>query len=262
MRKMLKSKVNNIIKIFLVIIILVSVSCGNREQRTARRDLIPQKDLVPVLTDIYLTDGLLINYEIRQKFTALDSTINHSRVIEKHGYTKRQLDLTLKYYFINNPKKLQKIFDQVLAKLSEIQSGIETEPGAGQGENLWNLKENYKLPNEGAADSIFFSIPVKDTGIYTLSFSSVIFSNDQNAIPRSIVYFWRPDSSGNGIKDLWEPVIMKKDGKEHQYTVSRRLTDTSFMFIRGMLYESVHGNPGVTRHAKFSKISLIKEKAE
>lgn len=259
MKRMLKYIISSHIKICLLLIILVSVSCGNRESKP---DLIPQKDLVTLLTDLYITDGLLINYEIRQRFAPMDSTLNHSRVIEKHGYNKRQLDLTLKYYFINNPKKLQKIYDQVLAKLSELQSRLETEPDVDSEDNLWILKKSYTLSGNVTADSTFFSIPVVDTGTYNLSFSSIIYNNDQSINPRSSVYFWGPDTSGNGIKDQWEMIKLKKDGREHRYSVSRRLADTAFSYIRGYLYQPDLTGSKLAKHAEFSKIILIKEKAE
>ena len=66
------------------------------------------------MTDIHLADGLLILPKIKTMYSSLDSITAYTQIIEKHGYTKEIMDKTMKYYFIKDPKKLNKIYDQVL----------------------------------------------------------------------------------------------------------------------------------------------------
>ena len=55
----------------------------------------------------------------------------------------------MKYYFIKNPKKLNKIYDQVLGIISEMESRIEKEALIEQTRksNLWTGKEFYAEPS-------------------------------------------------------------------------------------------------------------------
>jgi hypothetical protein len=227
----------NILKILIIIITLTFISCSGNGGKIKRSQRIPDKDLVSILTDLYIADGLIALPSIHARFSAKDSAGNYIAIIEKHGYTKDRMDKTMKYYFINNPKKLEKIYDQVLARLSEIQSRLVTVvPSAPVvSYNLWTGQPSYYVPEAGITNSIFFSIPVKDTGLYELSLTTLVYRDDQSLNPRINVFFWHADSSKTGVRDYWNTIELQKDGKRHDYTLSKRLTDTTFTHFNGWL---------------------------
>ena len=109
---------------FLILIILsISLgSCSGRKNKLDKKNLIPEKELISILTDIHLADGLLALPRINSWASSLDSITSYYQVIEKHGYTKEIMDKTMKYYFLKEPKKLNKIYDQVLGRLSAMES--------------------------------------------------------------------------------------------------------------------------------------------
>jgi hypothetical protein len=221
--------------------------------------MIPARNLIPLLTDLYLADGLLAYQPVKNIFIAKDSIINYIDIIESHGYTKEQMDNTLKYYFINNPKKLQKIYDQVLARLTEIESEIESNsPTETNVHNLWNQKHSLKLPEEGVHNPLYFSIPVKDTGVYIFNFDYILYSDDQSLNPRTTIYFWRSDNTEAGVKQSWDDIRLVRDGIRHSYSATKRLTDTSFTHICGNLHECDPQSARWEKHAIFSNMLLTK----
>jgi len=251
-----------ITKIIVIVLLIPGSSCGSGDYRTGKRHLIPAKDLVPIFTDLYLTDGLLSYQPVKNIFNAKDSIINYIEVIEKHGYTKAQMDNTMKYYFIHNPRKLQKIYDQVLAKLTEIESEIEINTGTRPVYNLWNQKPTMTLPENGVHNPLFFSIPISDTGMYTFTFDCIIFGDDQSLNPRTLVYFWHTDSTQEGSKDYWDKTDLIRDGIRHSYTISKRLKDTAFTHISGYLHDCDPQSIRWEKHSAFSNMLLTKGKIE
>jgi hypothetical protein len=247
-------------KICCVIIIMTFISCSCGKKKTSRNQLIPSKDLVSILTDLYLADGLLTYPPLRQQFSTRDSLSNYIDIIEKHGYTKARMDATIRYYFLKKPNKLEKIYDDVLGRLSEIQSRLKTKLSLGpvNTSNLWTEQLNYSLPEGGANSYIFFNIPLKDTGLYELSLRVMVFKEDQSLNPRINVFFWHADNTKTGARDNWNVVNLPKDGKWHNYNLLKRLTDTAFRHFSGwLMYHDP--KPGLwNKHAKVENITLLK----
>lgn len=251
-------KIRLFINILFGLLIMVSVSCNHDSKRIRKRDLIPEKELVPLMTDLYIGDGLLQYQPVRSKFSTKDTITNYIDIIKKHGYSKEKMDKTLLYYFVNDPKKLQKIYDQVLARLSEIQSRLETDKPVTASNNLWSQKTSFLLPDEGTNNAIYFDIPISDTGYYSLSLSAVLFKNDMSINPRITVFFRKTDSAGNQVKKLWNRTDLIRDDLSHIYAISGRISDTSYKHISGFLLDCDLQNGPWEKHAKITNIRLTK----
>jgi hypothetical protein len=252
---------SNSLKASFIIITLIFLSCSGNGEKVKKNQLIPSTDVVSILTDLYIADGLLSIQPIRTQFSAKDSIINYIEIIENHGYTKDQMDKTLKYYFVKNPKELEKIYDEVLAALSEIQSRLNTEiaNAAATNFNLWPKQLSYSLPEEGAINNIYFNIPVKDTGMYELSLTAMVYPDDQSLNPRINVFFQHKGGlAAKGTKDYWDPVMFPKDGLRHNYTLSKRLSDTTSVFFSGWLMYNDTKAGVWKKHAKIENIIFRK----
>ncbi len=250
------NKSGNALIIFLITIILFP-SCRSNNVKNI---LIPEKDLVDLLTDLYLGDALLVYPSIKTMFSTKDSTLNQIDVITKHGFTKERLDKTMHYYFDIKPKKLENIFDQVLIRLSEKQALIEKEiTFRNQNKNnLWNKNTFLNFPEMGSRDPVWFKIEVKDTGTYFIEFSAKIYRDDKSLNPRVTVFFWNSDSSKNENRILWDEVTLPKDSKNHSYSLSKRLTDTTFKYVGGWLLNSDTKKGNWQKHASIEDIILRK----
>ena len=244
--------------IILLITTTLLVSCNKNDSPEDSKKLVPPALLVPILADLYLADGLLGFPPVRSDFSEKDSISTYIDILTRHGISKERMDNTMRYYFLKNPKKLEKIYDQVLARLSEMESELNAElpPVIPANANLWNLKDRFLVPEEGIQNTGMFNIEIRDTGMYEFIFTALIYEDDQGLNPRTTVYFWRPDSTEKGLSDYWDEMPLIKDGTRHNYTISKRLTDPSFTHIRGMLYNHDSQPARWEKHARFSDMII------
>jgi hypothetical protein len=245
--------------IIILTITLIVSSCERRKSKVDHRNLIPENELVTILTDIYLTDGLLGMPRIVMKYTPLDSTSTYNHIIEKHGYTRELVDKSLKYYFIKNPKKLIKIYDKVLGILSEMESRIHKDISDSKTltGNLWTRPESYSFPDPEGTDSTVFDIPLSKPGIYTLNATVTLFPDDQSLKPGITAFTCHPDSIETGRRSYIEPVYYIKDGLEHKYTITFRVPIKSKLHVRGNLYDSDNYPDDWGKHLIIRNISVI-----
>ena len=109
--------------IILTLLFLFLYSCTQSEQKIQKSELIPAKDLVPVLTDLHLANGLLSISEIRNYYNDMDSLGQYSSILESYGYSLEQLNNTIEYYS-SYPEALNEIYEKVITQLSEMEVEI------------------------------------------------------------------------------------------------------------------------------------------
>jgi hypothetical protein len=241
----------------LILFFVVTIACSSRKNRIDSSNLIPEKELTSILTDLYITDGLLTLPNIIHFYPQLDSLSSYKVVLEKHGYTKETMDKTLKYYFVKKPRQLIKIYDQVLAVLSEMESRYEKEMTILQSRisNLWTGNESYIFPGSSKNDSTNFAITVVTAGIYTLSFTVTLYPDDQSVNPRLTAYTCNPDSIETGKRHYIKTMNYLKDGQPHTYSLKINALKNSDYHIKGMLYDSDNCQGDPEKHLRIEKIS-------
>jgi hypothetical protein len=248
-------KINQFMLVILIsVTLLYSCKSSNNNNK-----LIPTKDLVEVLSELYVADGLLAFPTVRARFTAKDTISNYIDIIQRHGYTKERMDNTMRYYFEKKPKLLENIYDQVLTRLSEKQALLEKEspPIVPQVvSNLWNGPGLIAVPETGVKDPVWFSIPIKDTGDYVLEFITTVYADDQSINPKVTVFFWHTDSSKEEFRIAWPVVDLPKDGLQHNYSLSKTNTDSVITHISGWLLDSDPKEGRWEKHAKIENIIL------
>jgi hypothetical protein len=242
----------------LIIFSLIVFSCSGNKEKTERSKLIPEKDLVPILIDVYTANGLLSLADVRSRYVSFDSITTYITVIEKHGYTKQEMDNTMKYYFYEKPQILIAIYDQVLGVLSKEESLVDKEYLAENAhkENLWTGKESYFFPGISGPDSGQFDIQLKNPGTYTLSYTSTFYIDDQSGNPQFSAYTCNADSIETGKKNFIESFHYLKDSQSHANTVIFKITGNTVLHLKGFLYD-FNNNPFICeRHAAFQNILL------
>lgn len=244
--------------LLLVGISLITGSCTPRKNKPDRNGLIPEKELVSILADVYIADGLLTLSKVQHWFTSIDSISSYIHIIEKHGYTKETMDKTMKYYFIKNPKGLIKIYDQVLAILSEMESLAEKELLLTQSHisNLWTGKEFYTYPDPSGTDTARFDINLSNNGSYTLTFTAILFPDDQSVNPRISAYTSHPDSITTGKRKFIETLGYIKDGQPHTYTLIINVPKNSALHLKGCFYDFDNNLDERGKHLLIGNISL------
>ncbi len=182
--------------LILIAVCVLAGACSGRKNKAVRKNTIPDKDLVSILTEIHITDGLLSLPEINYLYANRDSVSAYIDIIQKYGYTKEMMDRTMRYYFIKKPKKLIKIYDRVLGTLSEMESRIDKEiPSFRNKEfNFWPGKTSYDFPDRSQTDSTWFDFPLRYAGVYYLRFSLTVYPDDETSNPRAGIFYCYPDS--------------------------------------------------------------------
>ena len=122
----------------LPVILLLTFSCGDNH-KPDKSLLIPEDALVNILTDTYLTDGLMDLPSVRKMYYYRDSTANYDDILRQYGYSMNQMDSTLRYYFLYKPKKMEKIYDRVTGKLLEMEANLVGETSTGDASGKTNL---------------------------------------------------------------------------------------------------------------------------
>lgn len=245
--------------ICLVVTLLLAASCGaSGDGKPGRAMRIPDDKLVTILTDTYLTAGLLDLYPMRESWSQRDSILNYIDVIESHGFTYEQFEGTMRYYFTLKPRKLSRIYDKVTGNLLELETQVMTENQsvADIKENLWTGKPTYNFPEDFTRDPVWFDIPVEEPGEYVISADIRIFEDDKSLNPRVTVYFSYPDSTGEEKRDYWEEVRLEKDGQFRNVQIHQILDSIPGARLRGWMMN--HDNqPGKwEKHARLANISI------
>lgn len=207
---------------FLIIIIAFSVlsgSCSGRKSKAGRRDIIPKKDLIEILTEINIANGLLTLPKLTYEYRKTDTIPVYNGIIAAHGYTRVQMDRTMKYYFQRRPKDMIRIYDIVLGRLSEMESRIDEEmPELRAAEmNIWTGRKSYSFPDPDGPDTTWFAIPVTGPGTYDVKYTLTIYPDDPVANPGPDIYFTPSDTPRDDQRDYLATLPYLKDGMPHTY---------------------------------------------
>lgn len=102
------------------LLFLFLYSCTQPEQKFQKSELIPAKDLVQVLYDLHMADGLLSLSEVRDDYIDMDSLGQYLSILTSHGYSIEQFNNTIEYYS-SDPEALSKIYEKVIIQLNELE---------------------------------------------------------------------------------------------------------------------------------------------
>lgn len=243
----------------LLLILAVTACEPDTAKKPGRGMLIPDDDLVAVLTDTYLAGGILEVPAVRAEWGDRDSIKNYIDIIESHGYTYKQMEATMQYYFTAKPKKIAKIYDRVTGNLLELEVTVQSQEDVApedSGENLWTGKYTYSLPEDFIKDPIWFDIPVDVPGTYVLKADIQMFMDDMSLDPRVTVFFSSTDSLGAEVRDYWDEVKLTKDGNINKVEIRKKLESAGMVHIKGWLLNHTSQQGDWKKHARIQNVSL------
>lgn len=242
----------------LIIAVIITGSCSGRLTNADHKDLIPEDVLADILTDLYLTDGLLTIPKIRQIVSDRDSIETQMEVIENYGYTVDDMNKTLKYYFIKRPKKIVRIYDMALARLSVMETRFMNEASVERlrSEDLWPGERNYLVPDPSGADTAGLFLKIIAPGTYTLTYSIRIYPDDQNVRPKSGLWIYYPDRPDSLRREDLTTLPFIRDGRTHSCTITVNIAEMSEAYIRGWFVDYVNQHPATEKHMMVENISM------
>lgn len=261
----MRSRIKNItctrLKILgtFILLMLLPGACYNKIKSEAEnKNLIPEKDFISILTDVYLADGLLTIPKVVDKFSSRDSVSNYIDIIRSHGYTYDAMNRTLKYYFIKKPRKMVTIYDQVLAALSEMETryeqlSLEVQPAT---KNLWPGKPVYEFPDTSKMPKTDFTLAISPPNTIMFEFSMTIYPDDKTFNPCFIAWYCNADSIETGKRTYLPQLKLIRDGYPHKYKITDNVRFDYHVVLEGSLlnFENNPGPAGI--HARISDISL------
>jgi hypothetical protein len=245
-------------QLLFVIVVVLLTGCFDRKKDSRPEGFIAQEEVVKILTQLYIADGLLDLHPIRKEFEMKDSTQNYSDIIESHGYTKERFDNTISYLFANNPKKLEAIYDRVIANLSIMEADIMKERNGGDigVKNYYTGIPSIRLPDDGVNTKLELDEMIDRPGEYELRTRVLIYDDDQSINPYINLWFWYDDNTVTGHIEPWDTVWLDTRGKSVLIAIKKEMADTNATHIRGFLFNHTEQSGHWEKHASFSGISI------
>ena len=235
-------------KRFLFILLILMASCGNDF-------LIPKKDFISILSDIYLSKAYFSSEGIHNA-RWLDTIPYNHHIVERHGYEWAQFDSTVSWY-CSRPKKYQEVYETVMANLNELDKKVSEELDPPM--ELWAGKNAFHMPSDNKEDSIPASVLLKGVGTYVLSAKVRVYPHDEALNPRIELYLWRSDTTAHGISDTLWIAPLRKDGLLYEYRMEKTLQPgNAFTHLRGnwMQYDGNKMDTVWRRRAEIEDISV------
>lgn len=252
-------RINKYTGLIIILLLLIAQSCNKTSRSGIRKsEVIPEEEMVDILSDLYLVDGLLNYPPIRTDYENKDSTENYTDIISEYGYTKEDVDQSIKYYFIDKPKKYASIYDRVIEKLSGMEADViqKMSQDTNLNQNLWNGERSYSLPDYGLNDPLEFSIRTEGLGEYVIKARITLYEDDQSIDPHCLVWFWFDDGSEEGKKIMWDREDLVKTGRPVVVTMRNELNDPRVTHLRGRLLNHADQTGHWEKHAMVSSITV------
>lgn len=236
------------------ILVTIITSCKNN-------DIIPEKEMVDILTKVFLTDATVISTHLKRPLSKQDTIDYYAWAYVPLGYTEVQFENSITHY-TNNPEILNKILDKVINEISRI----ETELGpkqTSQGEvsteaipNLWTEKGSWFLPADGIQSAVNYKIPVVGLGLYKISAEVKVFSDDESLNPRLTTFFYFDDGKEHGNRSSIKSLNYTKDGETRIVSLDNMLTNPSVTHIMGWLMDHSGQGGNWRKHSELTNISV------
>lgn len=243
-----------------IILLLLFSSCTEKNQETGpvQGRIMPERDFIAILSDIYLTDGLLMVSQVRNQFPHKDSLDVYIDAIKNRGYTKEDMDATLEHYFLDKPKRLIRIFDKMLGQFTEMDTRLSNNPAEIEAvNNEWKGLSQYDFPDSSNMENPEFSIPLKVQAYFSLTFTVTVYPYDQTQNPGFTAWYVNADSVETGKKYFLPPVKYIKDGLPHTYNFNEVTLKNFPVVLKGTLYDMENNPSEGLRYGRIENIQLI-----
>jgi hypothetical protein len=109
-----------------LIFVLLAIFLSSCFQDKAPENVISEEDMVEIIIDMHLTDGLFTITKVRKDLAQKDSLNYYNEIFLKYGYTRQDFDTSV-YYYSKNINEYDKIYQEVLNRLNEMETELRQE---------------------------------------------------------------------------------------------------------------------------------------
>jgi len=108
-------------KAFILLLVISLFSCGKKEIPDY---VIPFDDMVDIIVEIHITDGLLTVGKVRRELVKTDTSNYYNEILNNYNYQRHDFDTSL-YYYSKNINEYDLIYDEVLNRLSKMDAELK-----------------------------------------------------------------------------------------------------------------------------------------
>jgi hypothetical protein len=216
----------------LLLFLLCAVSC---KKGPGPDSIIPRETFKKILIDFHQIDAYYsINYDKTKDHN--DSINFYNQILKEYGYKKAEFDSTFSYY-TRHAEKFDRIYEEIITELQKMEQegymlhSFERDTVL----NLYKGKKCWQLPHDGIVQKIPFSIPIKDSGKYSITVQLKLLPLDNAKNPRLTAYFWYNDGSKEGFRDYFNEVPYNKTKRLTVYSTSKERPNKKVTHIKGWI---------------------------
>ncbi len=105
------------ILLLLFCLLLVFVAGCSKKTEITGKEYIPREELVDLLVDLHLIDGITNDRKFYRKYEGVDSIDMVGPILEKYQVSKEMFDTTM-YEYSRYPEIFDQVYNDVLMKLN------------------------------------------------------------------------------------------------------------------------------------------------
>ena len=197
-----------------------------------------QEEFTKMLIDIHIADGTMSAQNIYRAGRNYRPSYYYNSIYEKYNIQPAEFDSCVVYY-AENTTNFTKIYDKVIDSLNRLETKYRIDIKNAKLEqdtiNLWKRKNHWIIPKHGKP-TFNFRVPIKETGIYTVSADIRIFKKDQTENPKMEAWFWKKDSINGPQKVHFDPINIDKDSIFKTYIIQLEYPDTIYTHLEGNIF--------------------------
>lgn len=113
---MISNRKKQILLLIFSVFIILCTACTQKKSISGK-EFVPRDQLVQILTDIHLMDGITNDIRFYRKYTSQDSIDLFTGILEEFDVDREKYERTIEEYS-KYPELLDKVYDEVLMNLN------------------------------------------------------------------------------------------------------------------------------------------------
>lgn len=119
----------------LMLACIILPGCSQKKQISGKA-FIPREELVDILVEIHLMDGITNDRKFYRRYEGVDSIDLLGPILEKHGVTVQMFDTTI-FEYTKYPVLLDQVYNDVIMKLNIM---------LDENDNVPDDEKNFSIP--------------------------------------------------------------------------------------------------------------------